>query len=346
MGLDVLGLFGVLAAVLLLPFSVRHVEEELEGFLLVMGATAVTLSGQWSVALCWEALREPLPIALTVLVAGLLFRAWRPTLRRWSRRAQERWGVRAGAFVLVVGLGFLSCAITAIVAALALSEAVSALRLPRWAELRLVVLACYAIGVGSALTPLGGPLAAIAVSRLCGEPFHADFFFMAHQFGAWIVPLVLLFGAAAAILVHEGPEKGSRLDIDLSSEGRQEALFRALKAYVFVGGLVLLGQGFAPLAQGQLAQVPSQGLYWANSLSAVLDNATLTAAEIGPGLPLGRIRALLLGLLLAGGMLVPGNVPNIVCAGKLRLGSKEWATFAVPVGVTSMFIVYAFLFYF
>jgi predicted cation transporter len=345
MGLGALGLFGILLAVLILPFSVRHIEEELEAFLLVMGALAVTVSGQWSSALCWQALRVPLPIALVVLAAGLIFKALRPQLRAWSARAQQRWGVRALAFVLVVGLGFLSCAITAIVAALVLAEVISALRLPRWAELRLVILACYAIGLGSALTPLGGPLAAIAVSRLQDGPYHADFFFLARQLWVWIVPLVLAFGAAAAVLVHAGPETGAHLHVDEAPEKAREGAYRALKIFCFVAGLVLLGQGFAPLADSLLARVPSLALYWVNSLSAILDNATLTAAEIGPGLAPERIRALLLGLLIAGGMLIPGNVPNIVCAGKLGLGSKEWARFALPVGLLTMGLVFAALFF-
>jgi predicted cation transporter len=343
MGLGALGLFGVLVAVLLLPFSVRYVEEELEAFLLVMGVLAVSASRQWSAALCLEALREPLLIATAVLLAGLLFRRWRRRLRAWSGRAQERWGIRALSFMVVVGFGFLSCLITSIVAALALSEFVSALRLPRRAELQLVVLACYSIGLGSALTPLGGPLAAIAVSRLRGEPYHADFFFLARQLGPWIVPLVLAFGALAFLLVREGPELGPRLHVAEEGEAASASFGRALKAYVFVAGLVLLGQGFAPLADRFLASVPSLALYWINSLSAVLDNATLTAAELGPALSLERVRILLLGLLLAGGMLIPGNIPNIICAGKLGLGSKEWARVALPLGVGAMVLVFAVL---
>lgn len=42
--------------VLVLPFSVRWVEEELEAFLFVMGCLAVTMSGLWSRRLVGEAL--------------------------------------------------------------------------------------------------------------------------------------------------------------------------------------------------------------------------------------------------------------------------------------------------
>jgi predicted cation transporter len=71
-------------------------------------------------------------------------------------------------------------------------------------------------------------------------------------------------------------------------------------------------------------------------VSAVLDNATLTAAEIGTSMSLIQIKSALLGLLIAGGMLIPGNIPNIICAGKLKIKSREWARFGVPLGLLVM----------
>ncbi len=48
--------------------------------------------------------------------------------------------------------------------------------------------------------------------------------------------------------------------------------------------LVFLGEGFKPLILEYIIQIPSEGLFWVNIVSAVLDNATLAAAEIGPQL--------------------------------------------------------------
>ena len=59
-------------------------------------------------------------------------------------------------------------------------------------------------------------------------------------------------------------------------------------------------------------------------MSAVLSNATLAAAEIGPQLPILQIKSALLGLLIAGSMLIPGNIPNIIAAGEMEITSKEW----------------------
>ncbi len=75
-------------------------------------------------------------------------------------------------------------------------------------------------------------------------------------------------------------------------------------------------------------------------ISAVLDNATLAAAEISPVMNDSTIKALLLGLLISGGMLIPGNIPNIIAAGKLNIKSSEWARFGVPIGLIAMVIYF------
>ena len=48
-------------------------------------------------------------------------------------------------------------------------------------------------------------------------------------------------------------------------------------------------------------------MYWINIVSAVLDNATLAAAEISPAMDTTTISNILMGLLISGGMLIPGN---------------------------------------
>ena len=79
-------------------------------------------------------------------------------------------------------------------------------------------------------------------------------------------------------------------------------------------------------------------------ISAVLDNATLASAEISPSMTPDMIQAILLGLLISGGMLIPGNIPNIISANKLSITSKEWAQFGVPIGLITMAIYFVVLF--
>jgi predicted cation transporter len=86
-------LFVILLLVLLLPFLVKRVEENLELFLFVMGVLAVTVSAQWALPLVEEALLEPLKITAAVLVAGLLFKLLRPAARRAVGAAVSRLGI-------------------------------------------------------------------------------------------------------------------------------------------------------------------------------------------------------------------------------------------------------------
>jgi predicted cation transporter len=113
-----------------------------------------------------------------------------------------------------------------------------------------------------------------------------------------------------------------------------------VRVYAFIAALVLLGTGVTPLVDRYIVHLAAPLLFWANSVSAILDNATLAAAEIGPSLSGRQISAALLGLLISGGMLIPGNVPNIIAANRLKIGSSEWARYAVPVGAAMMLLCF------
>ncbi|HOW14200.1 MAG TPA: DUF1646 family protein [Methanosarcina sp.] len=43
-------------------------------------------------------------------------------------------------------------------------------------------------------------------------------------------------------------------------------------------------------------------------------------------------------------MLIPGNIPNIISAGKLGINSKEWARLGLPLGLISMAIYFVIIF--
>ncbi len=343
------GLAAVALLVLLLPLLVKPVESQLEIFLLVMGAAAVTVSSRWSVSLLVEALTEPLKITVAVLAAGYLFRLLFRRLAQAVESLSARVGPPVLVFALIVLIGLFSSVITAIVAALVLVELVNHLRLERKAEVRVVVAACFSIGLGAALTPIGEPLSTIVVSKLSGEPYHARFFFLASSLWMYIIPGVLAFGALGAFHVRRPSARRSAKRGEAASGGREEPdthrdiLVRTAKVYGFVAGLVLLGAGFKPVIDAYVSRVPFLALFWINTISAFLDNATLAAAEIGPSLQMHQITAALLGLLAAGGMLIPGNIPNIIAAGKLRIRGRQWALAAIPAGLALMMIYFVIL---
>lgn len=341
MTLTFVGLFIILAAVSLLPFLVKKIEEELEIFLFVMGCAAVTITAQWNMPLVHEALLEPVKITVTVFIAGYLFRLFQNAITEHIDNIFELLGIKSFAFLLIVILGFLSSIITVIIASLILVEIVHSLRLERKIEIKLVILTCFSIGFGAALTPIGEPLSTIAIAKLKGEPFRADFFFLARHLGLYIISGILAMGFLGMALTFRHNQKGGGLRED-RQESMKDILMRTGKVYLFIVALVFLGSGFKPVIDVYVSKIPHQGLYWMNMLSAILDNATLAAAEIGPSLQITQIKSALVGLLIAGGMLIPGNIPNIISAGKLKIKSSEWAKFGVPVGLTTM-VIYFFL---
>jgi predicted cation transporter len=336
------GLAFVMGLVLALPFFSKRVEEELEAFLLVMGVLAVSISGLWSLRLVSDALWEPLEITAAVLGAGLAFRWARKSIRRWTGAFARGFGKPALLFVLVSGLGLISSLITAIVAALVLAEVISVLKLPRAFEIKVVVISCFSIGLGAVLTPLGEPLSAIAMAKLKHGPHNADFFFLFVLLAPWVLPALAGLGLWAAFLKIPQTAKKSGLTED-QPESYAGLGLRAGKTFLFVAALVLLGRGFTPLVEGFLINMPGKALYWVNIISAVLDNATLTAAEVTPLMSRETLRYLFLGLLLSGGMLIPGNIPNIICAKKLGITSREWAKAGVPLGLGLMGIYFVLL---
>ncbi|MBF0216723.1 MAG: DUF1646 family protein [Candidatus Omnitrophica bacterium] len=335
------GLFLILAVVLLGPFLVRKIEEELEIFLFIMGSIAVTITSQWELGLIKEALVEPVKIALAVLAAGFIFRSFRDEITQNVNKIADAIGLRTFSFLVIVLLGLVSSVITAIIAALVLVAVIGCLTLERKHEIKIVILACYSIGLGAALTPIGEPLSTIVIAKLRPAPYYADFFFLLKNLWLYIVSGVLLFGFLGAAMVPLRRE-GDKGMVSSRGETPKEVIIRAVKVYFFVMALIFLGKGFKPIIDVYISRIPYQGLYWLNSVSAILDNATLAAAEIGPNMGLLQLKAAIIGLLIAGGMLIPGNIPNIISAGKLKIKSSEWARFGVPVGLIVM-AVYFFL---
>ena len=335
-------LLGILAVVFLAPLLSRRVEWNLEVFLFVMGLLAVLVSGVGSVHLVEEALAEPLKISLAVLGFGLVFKYTRPYLHHHILGVLRRVPLSAFIFLMVMTLGFLSSVITAIVASLLLVELVVHLRLSRKAAVNLVIISCFAIGLGAALTPLGEPLSTIAIAKLKGEPYQAGFFFLARLLGIYVIPGILALGILAAVFLRGGSSGDAPKEREVP-ESILHVLARAGKVYLFVMALILLGAGFKPVIDSYVVNWGSGVLYWVNLTSAALDNATLTAAEISPQMAALQLKSALVSLLISGGMLIPGNIPNIICAGKLRISSREWARFGVPLGLVMLAVYFLIL---
>ena len=334
-----MGLIIILLLVLFLPFT-KAVEHNLEVFLFVMGVCSVFVSQVFSMDLLRTALTHPINITLAVLVAGLLFRWFQAPIEKGVLGMSRAIPYRLFIALFVIVLGLISSLITAIIAAIILVSVITVLQLDKTSEIRLVVLTCFSIGMGAALTPIGEPLSTIVVGKL-----NEDFYYLLELIGIYIIPGVIAFGIFAACMVN--PENLSarfkaKPESEIESYG--EIIMRSLKIYLFVMALTFLGAGFQPFIERYLLDLHPLVLYWINMVSAILDNATLAAAEVSPAMSEATIRNILLGLLISGGMLIPGNIPNIIAAGKLKITSLEYAKNAVPVGIVAMQIYFVIIF--
>jgi len=187
---------------------------------------------------------------------------------------------------------------------------------------------------------VGEPLSTIVIVTKLQE----DFFYLARNIGQYIVPSVVAFGIIAYFYAGRAHVTRDTLSEDKVEEEVTEVFWRGLRVYIFVMALVLLGIGFAPLIEWYIIKLHPMVLYWVNTSSAILDNATLAAAEITKSMTQEQINAALMSLLFSGGMLIPGNIPNIIAAGKLHITSKEWAKFGVPMGAVWLAIFFVILF--
>jgi len=338
-------LFAVFLAVLVLPFRVKKVEHNIEAFLFVAGAIAVTVTGKWSLELVKTAVEEPLRkgIVPAVLAAGLVFYYARVPFEKAMRKFLTKVPLKVAVLLVVAILGLVSSVITAIIAAIFLVEIVNLMPLRRQDKIHLVVIACFAIGLGAVLTPIGEPLSTIAVVKLAGEPHHAGFWYLMKHLGVLVIAGVLLVAAFATFYIARRARVHSA-DVHLVEGGVKEVFVRAGKVYAFVAALFFLGAGMEVVIYKYFIHVPAHVLYWVNMVSAVLDNATLTAAEIAPKLEQIQIDGALYGLLISGGMLIPGNIPNIISAGKLGIKSSEWAKIGVPLGLALMVLYFVVVF--
>jgi predicted cation transporter len=351
------GLAVIVALVLLLPFLVKKIEQNIEPFFLVMGICAITVSDLWSGGIVgWskgiviEALKAPVfihsfPIGIfqVVLIAGLIIYFFNKPIYRTIAAAVNKLGFRVFIFLCIAIFGLISSIISVIVTAVIISELIAAFPFKHDMAVKVAVVTCFAVGLGAALTPVGEPLSTIAIAKLSGPPYNAGFFFLVDMLGAYIIPGVICIAIFGCFYLSRGLKLG-KVEPAQYAEPIKAVVWRAVKVYLFVAGLILLGSGMLPMIIWYVSKVPPYIIYWVNIISAVLDNATLTAAEIGPVLTPLQMKSALMGLLVAGGMLIPGNIPNIVAAGRLKITSKEWAKLGVSIGLVIMVIYFLILY--
>lgn len=317
------------------PLLSKKVENHLELFLLLVGAAAVTVSGGWSKKFVYETLNAPVNVAFIVLVVSIIFNHYSRYIFRVLFILFRYLEPRYSFAILVFILGMTSSVFSVTVAALILAEVLQVVNLEREQTVKVTVYACYAIGLGAVLLPLAEPLGLVIYNELAAGPHKADFFFVMRYFFWWIVPGIALFSAAAGFTVRNANTQVP-LHIREDKEDYKSMLRRTWHIYLFVAALSLISTGLRPFAQSTIAHLNGKILFWANSVSVIIDNATLAAIEVTPDVSMTNLTYMLIGLAAFGSMLIQGNLPNIVAAEKLGIKSREWARVAVPSGLILM----------
>jgi len=337
-----IGIVFVFLLVLLLPFFIRQVEQNLEVFLLLMGLLAAAISGMLNLGAVTEIFKNSLLYMITaaVLISGMLFKLLRPRIKLGIEGILRFIPLQVFICLVIIMLGLFSSLITAIIASLVLVEIVHILPLARPEKIKVNIIACFAIGLGAVLTPLGEPLSTIVISRL-----NQHFWYLYQQVGMFIIPGIIAMGILGGLTIRKGALLPDLQDSEEEVvETYTDVIVRALKVFIFVVALEFLGAGFKPLVDAYVVFLDSRILYPLNMISAILDNATLAAAEVSLKMGKAQLVAILMGLLISGGMLIPGNIPNIISAGKLKIRSSEWARLGMPLGGALMLIYYLILF--
>jgi predicted cation transporter len=49
-----------------------------------------------------------------------------------------------------------------------------------------------------------------------------------------------------------------------------------------------------------------------------------------------QVKGMMMGVIISGGMLIPGNIPNIMAANKLHISIRAWPMVVVPFGLAMM----------
>lgn len=325
----------VVLNLLVWPLKSKWVENHLEIFLLMVGAAAVTISGMWSKEFIYDALNSPVNVAFIVLVVSIIFNYYSRYIFRVLFVLFRFFEPKYSFAILVFLLGITSSVFSVTVAALVLAEVLQVVNLEREQTVKVTVYACYAIGLGAVLLPLAEPLGLVIYKELAAGPHQADFFFVLKHFFWWIMPAISLMALAAGYTVRNANAQ-VELHIREDKEDTRSMLRRTWHIYLFVAALTLISTGLRPFADATIARLSGKILFWANSVSVIIDNATLAAIEITPDVTIPNLMYMVIGLAAFGSMLIQGNLPNIVAAEKLGIKSREWARVAVPTGLVLM----------
>lgn len=269
-----------------------------------------------------------------MIIGGLILRFQFDRIENLVEKTIKIIGLKSFIFFLIIVSGLLSPVISVFIAAVLTAELISILHISSELKTKIAVLSCFSMGIGSGLTPIGEPLAAITIAIL-----EQDFFFLLELLWSYIIIGIVI----AAIISLIFREEGNGLEYERFPETVIDILKRAGKVYIFIIGLVLLGRGMSILTPFFAIASPI-AVYWLNLISAFIDGGALVPIEISASSTLFQIKSVVISLMVAGIMLIPGSIPNMVVANRLSISNREWAKIGIPLGMAMMIGYFIWLF--
>lgn len=149
-----------------------------------MGVLAITISKSITAHFILEVLKNHFLYMITgaVLIGGFLFRYANRYIEKIVSPILKHITLKLFIFTMVIVVGLISSMITAIIAALFLVEIIEMLPLSRKNKIRINIISCFSIGLGSILTPIGEPLSTIIATKL-----NLDLWYMMTHLGIYII---------------------------------------------------------------------------------------------------------------------------------------------------------------
>ena len=140
-----IGLLVVLILILLLPLTVKKVEDNLEIFLFIMGFLAIIISKSISVHFILEVLENHFlyMISAAVLIGGFLFRYVNKHIQKLVENILAHIPLKLFISIMIIFIGLISSMITAIIAALLLVEIIELLPVSRKNKIRINIISCF-----------------------------------------------------------------------------------------------------------------------------------------------------------------------------------------------------------
>lgn len=320
------------------PLLSERIEERVEWLSLGLGAVALTVSWSWSERIVVESLSRASALGGALVGGALLFSMTHVHLRRAVRFLCSRLGARPAVAATVAVSGLATPFVTGGVAVLLLVEALSALPLEDSRRREVAVLGCCAIGLGSGLSSVGGPAAAVLMSKVSGTACTTSGAFLLALVGPWVIPGILGLAGGASVLCGESDPRSEPAPQDPLS--LWSLLVLTGRMFVLTAGLVLLGAGLIPLIERVSFVLRPATLFWANGAASFMDNSALVTVQIAPAMSMDQLRYAILGVLTSGGALLAGDPPNLVVAHKLGIPARSWAVIGVPVSISLMLFCY------